>query len=541
MDVDLREERTGRARKILVADSNVSRGERLAEACNELGMEGETVPHGSLALERALSELPDLIVSEVDLPLVCGTKLAEILRANPHTRQVRFLYLGPEAESASRIDVGDAMIPVTSSRVEVLRAIAEQVAKCDRIDALEDAKLAGDTVSGSLAQLPLADLLQVTHLAGKSGRIELSREGDGEHLELADDAPSQPRERGFILMRDGDVLQAEVGSIVGEKALFRMLAWREGEFVFEAGRRPEATVRISMPVRSLLAEGVRQIAEWDRMSLQLPPLSATVRMRVKTKDLPNIVHPLTQEVLLLLEHYGRVGDIVDQCTHPDYQVLRTLDTLAQRNIISVEQEPVRGLGADRTGDGLFGDAELRRLRDHLRGATPRGERIVAGKILVVAGEPGTLSDWVRLLRSMPYFEAAPELIRGVEPKVELAPLGTLRLESDLELELLQVPSGEVYEPLWPIAARGALATLFLHGGVAATALRDSDAKLARVLGESRMNELHVVLVSRKDKVNPDELGDNLSLLDDASMFLIPLEGAKEPTVILRSLFSRVVP
>ncbi|MBW2391325.1 MAG: DUF4388 domain-containing protein, partial [Deltaproteobacteria bacterium] len=361
------------AREILIADSNQARGQRLVEACVEFGMRAATVPHGSAALESSLATPPDLIVSEIDLPLVCGPKLAEILRANPRTRAVRFLYLGGEGGSANRAEVGDAMVEASAPREEILRLIAEQLAKSDRMDALETASLEGGHASGDLAKLPLADLLQVAHLARKSGRVDLEREGGGEGLALCDeDATSDHLDRGFVSLRDGEVLRAEIGNVVGEKALYRMLAWREGQFVFDTTVRPDDKVKILAPVRALLAEGMRQLEEWDRLALQLPPLSATVKLSVKSSELPNIIHPLTQEVLLLLEHFGQVREIVDRCSFPDYQVLRTLHTLAQRNIVSVDQLPVRGLAPNAAGDELFDEGQQRRLRDRLEGATPRG-------------------------------------------------------------------------------------------------------------------------------------------------------------------------
>lgn len=529
-------------REILVADSNQARGQRLADACAESGMRAVTAPHGSAALELSLATPPDLVVSEIDLPLICGHKLAEILRANPRTRGVRFLFLGPEGGSAAnRTEVGDVTVAVSAPREEVLRAITQQLTKCDRIEALETASLAGSAVSGDLAELPLADLLQVAHLARKSGRVSLEREGDGESLALAGEDTSDRRDRGSVWLRDGEVLQAEIGKVVGEKALFRMLAWREGRFVFETGQRPDVAAEPLAPIRALLAEGMRQLEEWDRLALQLPPLSATVKLSIKTTELPNIVHPLTQEVLLLLDHFDRVREIVDRCSFPDYQVLRTLHTLAQRNLVSVGQLPVRGLAPSAPPDGLFDEGQLRRLRDHLQGATPRGERVVSGKILVVARESGTLTDLVNLLRAMPNLALSPELERGIEAKIELGPLGRIRLAADLELELLQVPSASSYRPLWPLAAHGALATLFLHGD-AVSELDQLEGELLEVLQQgTRTSTLHVALLARKQRLCPEELRENLALLDEASLFLIPLETGKEPSALLRSLFARVVP
>ncbi|MFT5444375.1 MAG: CheY-like chemotaxis protein [Myxococcota bacterium] len=531
----------GRVRRVLIADSNRNRAERLAQSCNQQGLKAEAVLHGAAALEVALATPPDLVVCEMDLPLVCGVKLAEILRANPRTHGVRFLMLGPDGASANRVEVGDVVVSVSAQHEEVLRVIGLQLTKCERIEALQNATNAGDTVSGDLAKLPLADLLQVAHLARKSGRMALDREGDGENIALLGEATHGEREHGFVLLRDGEVLQAESGSATGEKALFRMLAWREGEFVFETGRRPEAAMKIIAPVRALLAEGMRQLAEWDRLALQLPTRSSTVKQSMTTSELPNIVHPLTQEVLLLLEHYDQVGAIVDHCTYPDYQVLRTLQTLCQRNVVSLGQAQVCGLGPETSGAALFSEAQVSRLREHLLGATPRGERVVAGKILVVAGEAGTLSNLLNLLRSVPTFEVSPGIGRGVEPKTELSSIGKLRLAGELELELIQVPSAETYRPLWPLAARGALATLILHSGNVSQ-LQEGTNEVRRVLHKgTRTDALHVVMLARKERVDPGDLRESLALLENASLILLPLEGDKEPTALLRSLFARVVP
>ncbi len=531
----------GGPRRVLVADSNPNRGDRLAEACCDLGMEATAAVNGALALEAALASAPDLIVSEVDLPLVTGRKLAEILRANPRTHTVRFIFLGPDVVTLPSIDVSDTLLSISSPREEVLRVIEEQLTRCDHVAALESASQTGDCVSGDLTQLPLADFLQVAHLSRKSGRVELEREGDGESLALADEAEPSDCQRGFVLLRDGDVLQAETDQVEGEKALFRMLAWREGRFSFTTRRDPDTTVKISAPVRTLLSEGVRQLAEWDRLALQLPPLSATVKLSVQTRELPNIVHPLTQEVLLLLEHYDRVRDIVDRCSYPGYQVLRTLQTLAQRNMVAVGQQPVRGLEPREPGVGLFSDAQLRRLRDHLENATPRSGRTVAGKIVVIPAVQGVLADWLNLLRSIPQFEPAVGFGRGASPRDELGPLGMLRLDADLEIELVLLPIHEAYRPLRALAGDGALGSFYLHAGT----VSQGETELAATIdSETAVAGQHVVLLARKQKLDPATLQENLTALDDASLFLIPLKRDpmdRDPSELLRNLLARVVP
>ena len=97
MDAAAENSRSATVRSILVADSNQARAQRLVQDCINLGMRASTVEHGAAALEVSLAEPVDLIVGEINLPLVSASKLADILRANPRTHGVRFLFLGREA------------------------------------------------------------------------------------------------------------------------------------------------------------------------------------------------------------------------------------------------------------------------------------------------------------------------------------------------------------------------------------------------------------------------------------------------------------
>ena len=66
--------------------------------------------------------------------------------------------------------------------------------------------------------------------------------------------------------------------------------------------------------------------------------------------------------------------------------------------------------------------------------------------------------------------------------------------------------------------------------------------MCEVLGEiPRARTFHVVLLRKGERISPDELRENLSLIDEASLFLLPIESGKEPASLLRGLFSRIVP
>ena len=57
----------------------------------------------------------------------------------------------------------------------------------------------------------------------------------------------------------------------------------------------------------------------------------------------------------------------------------------------------------------------------------------------------------------------------------------------------------------------------------------------------RARTFHVAMLRKGERISPEELRENLALIDEASLFLLPVESDKPPVALLRGLFSRIVP
>ncbi|MEN8160924.1 MAG: response regulator, partial [Myxococcota bacterium] len=264
-----------------MADGNRTRGERIVSSCRAGGAEAQHVETGAAALEAALSDAPQLVVAAVDLPLIDGLRLAEILRANPRTADTRCLFLGRlPGRPASPFD---EVMPASARAEEVASQVSAMLARQSRMDAVRRESVARREIEGRLGQIPLADLIQLFHANRRSGVIELSRS-----------QANGGREAGAVWIHDGDVVHASAGPHVqAEKALFRLLAWRDGRFTFTADTTTPA-MTIDTPTRVLLLEGMRQLDERERARSGLPALSARVRLAVPRSEIPHAVHPVTQ-------------------------------------------------------------------------------------------------------------------------------------------------------------------------------------------------------------------------------------------------------
>ena len=102
------------------------------------------------------------------------------------------------------------------------------------------------SLKGSLESINLADIMQLVSNSKQSGRFVLTNEAG---------------KNGYIYINNGEIVHSEVDNFVGEDAVFTLISWGKGEFVFEDGSFTVST-SITRSVTSLLMEAARRIDEW---------------------------------------------------------------------------------------------------------------------------------------------------------------------------------------------------------------------------------------------------------------------------------------
>lgn len=504
---------------VLIADGDADRGRRIAASCADIGLPTQVVTHGAAALEAALANPPGVLIVQLELPLIDGRQLSGILLTNPRTRDVRPIYLADTAAEAEREFGKGEVVQPPAVPDEVARLAQGLLSPGESPVEAPESPSENEGIEGQLSQVGLADLLQLFHVSQKTGAIELSRESDLD------------ARTGRVLLRAGDVVQAETGPTTGEKALYRLLDWDRGDFAF----RPQSVdpeLAMGKPTRALLREGVRQVQERARLADELPSPDASVRLKIRRAALPIVIHPLTQEVLLVLEAYSRVSDVVDHCSFPDYQVLRTLRTLIDRGIVEVARGAA--FGDDGALPGLFAAARGQRLRDWLGARNSADEQ--HAKLLVVASDPHAAGEFSRLLGQLPGAE-----LEDQQATAPIGSLGCLAVDQEVGIEFVSAPAEADYAPLWPIAGHGALGVLFVLSapvGASLESVRRAAETLSRL---PRARIFHLLLLEKEGGIDADALRANLSLFDEDSLFLVPSGNPATAEVLLREMFVQILP
>ncbi len=110
-------------------------------------------------------------------------------------------------------------------------------------------------LQGSLAELSLPDVIQLVSVSGKTGAFHIDRSG----------------ELGRIYLRDGQIVDASVGNLRGEHAVYEMAIWSSGEFAFEPGETTDQ-VTVHRSNANLMMEAARRLDEWRVLSRKIPSL-----------------------------------------------------------------------------------------------------------------------------------------------------------------------------------------------------------------------------------------------------------------------------
>ena len=174
-------------------------------------------------------------------------------------------------------------------------------------------------MSGSLLVIQMPDLMQMLNLLEKTGTLKLIFKNS----------------IGEIDFLDGDVIAASLETVKGEKAIYRMLMWSEGDFEFFSKRR-DVPPTISMSLDRLLLDGMRQQDEICALGKTIPPRSIQVTFNNSFFQNKNI-EPQKNDVTVLkaIEINGLIGSVLDTVPLSDLEIFKTLIRLKEIEAITI--------------------------------------------------------------------------------------------------------------------------------------------------------------------------------------------------------------
>jgi CheY-like chemotaxis protein len=314
--------------KLLLVDADPRSVRVLEVSLKKAGYSVTTATDGLDALAKIESLTPDLVLSDTRLPKLDGYTLVRKLKERNEWASIPVVFLTSQKSIEDKIrglelGVEDYLTKPIFVRELIARVNLLLARRTQENITANRSSLAGRTrFSGSTQDMAVVDLLQTFEVSRKSGVCHLHGGTQDAH----------------IYFREGKVVDAELGRLRGEEAIYRALIWNEAQFEVEFKTIANEDV-IGGSTQAILMEGMRRVDEWGRLCEQLPPL--TTVFEIDHEQLLERLNEIPDElngILRLFDAERTLAQVVDDSPFEDLSTLSTITKLYFEGLLVLKPE-----------------------------------------------------------------------------------------------------------------------------------------------------------------------------------------------------------
>lgn len=304
--------------KLLLVDADPRSVRVLEVSLRKAGYSVTTAVDGQDALSKIESSVPDLVLTDTTLPTLDGYALVRALKDRAEWAGIPIVLLTSQRSIEDKVrglelGIEDCLTKPIFVR-ELLARVNLLLARRTQDSIAANRTTAGGRdgrFAGSTSDMAVVDLLQTFEVSRKSGVVHLT----------------SGAQSAKVFFRDGKVIDAELGKLRGEEAVYRALIWNEATFEVEVKSVANEDV-IGSSTQAILMEGMRRVDEWGRLCEQLPPLGTVfeIDQRLLLERLSEIPDELNG-ILRLFDAKRTLSEVVDESPFEDLSTLQTIAKL----------------------------------------------------------------------------------------------------------------------------------------------------------------------------------------------------------------------
>ncbi len=180
------------------------------------------------------------------------------------------------------------------------------------------------TMTGSIDEIPLPDLLQLLGSSKKTGTLVVRSDDDV----------------GKINLRKGVVVFASINDLLEVpplKSIFRILTWTHGSFDLAPLDERPVPNEISASVQELLMEGLRQIDELNAIRDKLPDLGSQLFVPRPLDPKLSALPPLELEIFQLAYNHEQLATILNHSPATDLETAKAVLHLLAAGFLGLQE------------------------------------------------------------------------------------------------------------------------------------------------------------------------------------------------------------
>ncbi len=171
---------------------------------------------------------------------------------------------------------------------------------------------------GSIQELPVPDIIQLVSVSGKTGMFTLVRGA----------------ERGYIYLKNGQMVHARLGDLTGEEAVYALAIWSSGDFQFTPAEEPDH-VTIEKSNTSLLMEAARRLDEWKVLSRKIPGVDHVPVLLPREAAEPVTLSPIEWNLIIKIDGRRTIEEVARVLETSSFETSKILYGLVTAGLIEM--------------------------------------------------------------------------------------------------------------------------------------------------------------------------------------------------------------
>jgi hypothetical protein len=171
---------------------------------------------------------------------------------------------------------------------------------------------------GSITELPVPDIIQLVSVSGKTGMFTLVRGS----------------ERGYIYLKNGQMVHARLGDLTGEEAIYALAIWSSGDFQFTPNEEPDS-VSIEKSNTSLLMEAARRLDEWKVLSRKIPGVDYVPVLILRDTTEPVTLSPVEWNVITRIDGRKTIEELSRAVSLSSFETSKVLYGLITSGLVEM--------------------------------------------------------------------------------------------------------------------------------------------------------------------------------------------------------------
>jgi hypothetical protein len=169
---------------------------------------------------------------------------------------------------------------------------------------------------GNLKQLALLDIIKMLISGNRSGRLDINTAGKS----------------GEIYLERGNIVHSATGTQIGEKGVYTLMGWLEGEFTFTPDvATPDRSIDVA--TEHLLLEAARQSEQWKDIKEVISSTDAVFNISPSGSTSTVSLKPLEWQVLAQINGQRSVVEIGEILGLHEFEIARIVYSLTTAGLL----------------------------------------------------------------------------------------------------------------------------------------------------------------------------------------------------------------